>query len=101
MVSSQCKSLIKELLIKDEYQRLGSKNGASDVKNHIFFKDTRWALLRNQKPPIIPKISNPIDTCNFRTVRESLSLDFSKETLYEEAEGNPFHGFESVTLERT
>jgi protein-serine/threonine kinase len=91
---------MKGLLIKNEFNRLGSKNGASDVKNHLFFKGTRWALLRNQTPPIIPQISNPMDTCNFRTVRESVSLDFSKETLYEEAAGNPFHGFESVTLER-
>ncbi len=92
--------MIRDLLIKDEFQRLGSKSGASDVKGHSYFKGTQWALLRNQTPPIIPQVSNPMDTCNFRTVRDSLSLDFSKETLHEETEGNPFHGFESVTLER-
>lgn len=53
-VSSNCRSIIRKLLIKDENRRLGSKAGASDVKAHPFFKNTQWALLRNQTPPIIP-----------------------------------------------
>lgn len=53
-VSSNCRSIIRKLLIKDENKRLGSKAGASDVKAHPFFKNTQWALLRNQTPPIIP-----------------------------------------------
>lgn len=57
LVSSNCKSLIKKLLIKDEAKRLGSKTGAGDIKNHVFFKTTQWALLRNQKPPMIPVLT--------------------------------------------
>lgn len=53
-ISSNCRSIIRKLLIKDENRRLGSKAGASDVKAHPFFKNTQWALLRNQTPPIIP-----------------------------------------------
>lgn len=56
-ISSQCKNLIRKLLIKDEGKRLGSKMGASDIKNHPFFKNTQWALLRNQKPPMIPVLT--------------------------------------------
>lgn len=56
-VSSNCRSLIKKLLIKDETKRLGSKMGASDIKSHAFFKSTQWALLRNQKPPMIPVLT--------------------------------------------
>ncbi|KAI0464415.1 hypothetical protein LJB42_002030 [Komagataella kurtzmanii] len=56
-VSHQCKSIIKRLLIKDENLRLGSKSGASEIKAHPWFKATRWALLRNQKPPLIPVFS--------------------------------------------
>lgn len=37
-VSSNCKSLIKKLLIKEEDKRLGSKTGASEIKNHVFLK---------------------------------------------------------------
>lgn len=56
-VSSTCKSLVKKLLIKDETKRLGLKMGASDIKNHPFFKNTQWALLRNQRPPMIPVLT--------------------------------------------
>jgi protein-serine/threonine kinase len=37
-LSNPCKSIVRKLLIKDEHRRLGSKNGASDVKSHAFFK---------------------------------------------------------------
>lgn len=37
-VSSECRSLMRELLIKNEFSRLGSRAGASDVKSHVFFK---------------------------------------------------------------
>ena len=56
-VSSNCKNLIKKLLIKEEDKRLGSKTGASEIKNHVFFKNTQWALLRHQKPPMIPVLT--------------------------------------------
>lgn len=57
-ISSNCKSLIRKLLIKDEAKRLGSHSGASEIKSHPFFKNTQWALLRNQKPPMIPVINH-------------------------------------------
>lgn len=56
-ISSTCKNLIRQLLIKDENKRLGSKLGAGDIKNHPFFKNTQWALLRNQQPPLVPVLS--------------------------------------------
>lgn len=72
---SLCKSLVRKLLIKDELRRLGSRAGASDVKNHPFFRSTSWALLRHSKPPIIPNQGRGIDTLNFRNVKESHSVD--------------------------
>lgn len=68
---SLCKGVIRKLLIKDEVRRLGSRAGASDVKNHPFFKPITWALLRHMKPPMIPHQGRAIDTVNFRNVRES------------------------------
>ncbi|CAK9439535.1 uncharacterized protein LODBEIA_P36350 [Lodderomyces beijingensis] len=56
-ISSSCKNLIKKLLIKEEEKRLGSKTGASEIKNHSFFKNTQWALLRHEKPPMIPVLT--------------------------------------------
>lgn len=75
MRCSLCKSVIRKLLIKDEVRRLGSRAGASDVKNHPFFKPITWALLRHMKPPMIPHQGRAIDTVNFRSVKESGSVD--------------------------
>ncbi|KAJ3135588.1 hypothetical protein HK100_002526 [Physocladia obscura] len=113
-VSRTCRSLILNLLIKDDSRRLGSKAGAAEVKMHTFFKDVNWALLRNQKPPIIPPhFSNVQDTvANFRKISESdipgvWSFDFEHDTLMSAktpkrpaSSGgiNPFEAFESVTL---
>ncbi|KAG5358561.1 Serine/threonine-protein kinase nrc-2 [Yarrowia sp. B02] len=75
-ISSSCKNLIRKLLIKDEHKRMGSKAGASDIKNHPFFKNTQWALLRNQTPPLVPVPSRGADAVNFRTMKDSSSVDF-------------------------
>jgi protein-serine/threonine kinase len=56
-------------------RRLGSRAGASDVKNHPFFKPITWALLRHMKPPMIPHQGRAIDTINFRNMKESGSVD--------------------------
>ncbi|KAK9241062.1 kinase-like domain-containing protein [Lipomyces kononenkoae] len=78
MVSNLCKSLIRKLLCKDENKRLGSRAGASDVKAHPFFKTTQWALLRNMTPPMIPTPGDGVDAVNFRTLKESQSVDIGK-----------------------
>ncbi|GHJ86107.1 hypothetical protein NliqN6_2509 [Naganishia liquefaciens] len=126
-VTSNCKSLIRKLLIKDEHKRLGSASGASEVKLHKWFAPIKWGLLRHQTPPICPQASNGVDTVNFRTMRDSKSLDFDKHgttiiqgqagspsaadpatpgmltpkelTLEGATETNPFHEFTSVTRE--
>jgi protein-serine/threonine kinase len=93
---SLCKSAIRKLLIKDEHKRLGSNAGASEIKLHKWFAPINWGLLRNEKPPvsnrldyrsnrnlilratlqIVPAESNGVDAINFRTMRDSKSLDF-------------------------
>lgn len=106
---SLCKSIIRKLLIKDETRRLGSRAGASDIKNAPFFKTTQWALLRHMKPPIIPHQGQGIETPNFRNVKESQSvdiggsrskgvpLDSNLATPMGEV-ADPFEEFNSVTL---
>ncbi|KAF5975194.1 AGC RSK RSK-unclassified kinase [Fusarium coicis] len=76
-ISNLCKSLIRKLLIKDENRRLGARAGASDIKAHPFFRTTQWALIRHQKPPIVPHAGRGVDTVNFRNVKESESVDLS------------------------
>ncbi|GAA5988432.1 hypothetical protein JCM11641_005340 [Rhodosporidiobolus odoratus] len=77
-----CKSLIKKLLTKDEHRRLGSQSGASEVKQHKWFSSINWGLLRHQKPPIVPQISNA-EQLNFRAMRESKSLDLEGQALWQ------------------
>ncbi|PWW77789.1 kinase-like protein, partial [Tuber magnatum] len=74
-ISNVCKSLIRKLLVKDENRRLGSRAGASDVKTHPFFRSTQWALLRHMRPPMVPNAGKGIDAVNFRSVKESESVD--------------------------
>ncbi|KAM9899736.1 hypothetical protein OXX69_009355 [Metschnikowia pulcherrima] len=94
-VSSSCRSLIKKLLIKDETKRLGSRMGASDIKNHAFFKNTQWALLRHQKPPMIPVL-----TKNKKVERKPEISPSQEEPIYspQSDKEDPFASFSSVTL---
>src|SRR6478735_351495 len=82
-ISSNAKSLIRKLLCKNDEQRLGSRAGAVDVKQHPFFKNINFALLRNMTPPIKPAIHKPngIDAINFRKMQESISLDLEADGL--------------------
>lgn len=110
---SLCKSVIRKLLIKDEVKRLGSRAGASDVKNHAFFKPITWALLRHMKPPMIPHQGRAIDTINFRSVKDSGSVEIGGNEAASKLKGvpldsgmatpgteiaDPFLEFNSVTL---
>lgn len=99
-VSSSCKGLVKKLLIKDETKRLGSKMGASDIKSHAFFKNTQWALLRNQKPPMIPVLTRSKKS-EKKTDQDDIKSDeisSEKATNVEAAKEDPFANFSSVTL---
>ncbi|KAF9910967.1 serine/threonine protein kinase, AGC [Linnemannia zychae] len=78
-ITPACKAVIRDLLNKDDQFRLGSIAGASDVKQHAFFKGTNWALLRHLQPPIVPQQSFGADAVNFRQMAESFSLDIEGE----------------------
>ncbi|CAI9105241.1 OLC1v1004124C1 [Oldenlandia corymbosa var. corymbosa] len=49
--SLQVKQLIYRLLHRDPKNRLGSREGASEIKKHPFFKGVNWALVRCMSPP--------------------------------------------------
>ncbi|KAG0379886.1 serine/threonine protein kinase, AGC [Mortierella sp. AD032] len=86
-ITPACKAVIRDLLIKDDQARLGSIAGASDVKQHAFFKGTNWALLRHLQPPIIPQQSFGTDAVNFRPMAESVSLDIEGEDFVLQGQG--------------
>lgn len=55
LTNALLQDLIALLLERDVKKRLGSVAGAEDIKNHTFFKDINWALLRNTVPPFAPR----------------------------------------------
>jgi protein-serine/threonine kinase len=56
-VSFGARDLIRGLLAKEPQHRLGSKRGATEIKQHPFFEGVNWALIRCAHPPEIPKPS--------------------------------------------
>nr|AHZ63904.1 phototropin [Coleochaete scutata] len=61
-VSLAAKQLLRGLLTREPEKRLGSKRGSNELKEHAFFKDISWALIRSRSVPelVVPlKISTP------------------------------------------
>jgi len=52
LLDSACKDIIVRLLDKEERTRLGSRSGASEVKQHKWFAKMNWGLLRHTRPPV-------------------------------------------------
>nr|AML76764.1 putative LOV domain-containing protein [Freycinetia multiflora] len=50
-VSLAARQLINGLLQKDPANRLGSNTGANEIKQHPFFHDINWPLIRCMTPP--------------------------------------------------
>nr|AML78726.1 putative LOV domain-containing protein [Cunonia capensis] len=50
-VSLNAKQLMYRLLHRDPKNRLGSREGANEIKRHPFFKGVNWALVRCMSPP--------------------------------------------------
>ncbi|KAK2466352.1 hypothetical protein APHAL10511_001994 [Amanita phalloides] len=99
-VSQAGKECVTRLLDKDERTRLGSRSGASEVKQHKWFGKINWGLLRHTRPPIVPAASKGADAVNFRQLKESRSLHL-EEQREEEGKGTGgelFEAFSSVTL---
>ena len=65
-VSPEVADLIKKLCC-DTKNRLGTENGALDIKRHPFFNNVNFNQLRRRRAPpeAIPKITHPEDTSNF------------------------------------
>ncbi len=52
-ISKDCKDLLKKLLHKNPAKRMGSEKGASEIKNHAWFKNINWKDVFHKKidPP--------------------------------------------------
>ncbi|KAL7190327.1 hypothetical protein ACSBR2_022579 [Camellia fascicularis] len=54
-VSFAARDLIRGMLMKEPHHRLGYRRGATEIKQHPFFQNVNWALIRCTNPPEIPK----------------------------------------------
>ncbi|KAJ8480180.1 hypothetical protein OPV22_023907 [Ensete ventricosum] len=81
-MSLEAQDLIDKLLTEDPHQRLGA-NGASEVKQHVFFKDISWDTLARQKAAFVPSSDNAFDTSYFTS---RFSWNPSDEQIYEASE---------------
>ena len=66
-VSAEVESLLRGLLVKDPLQRLGSRGGAAQIKNHPAFQGFDWEACnaRRLRPPIQPQLASELDLSLF------------------------------------
>lgn len=67
VLSAEGRSFVKGLLNRNPKHRLGAVNDARELKEHPFFQDVDWKLLRakNIPPPFKPHLLSETDTSNF------------------------------------
>ncbi|QCE10936.1 protein-serine/threonine kinase [Vigna unguiculata] len=54
-VSFAARDLIRGLLVKEPQNRLAYRRGATEIKQHPFFHNVNWALIRCANPPEVPR----------------------------------------------
>eukprot|EP01101_Sappina_pedata_P001094 TRINITY_DN11203_c0_g1_i1.p1 TRINITY_DN11203_c0_g1~~TRINITY_DN11203_c0_g1_i1.p1 ORF type:complete len:544 (-),score=200.87 TRINITY_DN11203_c0_g1_i1:52-1662(-) len=70
VISPEARDLIEKLLT-DPKHRLGSgPGGVDEIKGHKFFRGANWSGIRNERAPMIPQLSSPIDTRYFEELDE-------------------------------
>ena len=92
-VSNACEELIRDLLNRDLQGRLRSP---PEIKDHQFFKDVNWALLRHQTPPIVPDLQGGTDTTYFSRFQAD-ELYTSDDELYDMVPHSVLKGGDSST----
>lgn len=85
-LSSDCINMIRRLCC-DQDTRLGSENGAEDLKAHPWFKGVDFNTLRDTRAEFIPRVDHPEDTSNFDTFDVD-SSDQSFDTMAKRVSSN-------------
>lgn len=67
VLSAEGRSFVKGLLNRNPKHRLGAIKDAAELKEHPFFQDVDWNLLKAKDipPPFKPHLSSETDTSNF------------------------------------
>jgi len=66
-VSNKLRNLFEGLFQKKPENRLGTKTGASEIKNHPWFQgvDFNALLAKKAKAPFVPNLKSEIDVAYF------------------------------------
>ncbi|KAJ1555380.1 serine/threonine protein kinase psk1 [Cladochytrium tenue] len=86
-LSSFARDILVKLLRKDPLKRLGSgPTRTAEIQAHAFYRKINWQdlLARRVVPPIVPTITDPLDTSNFDDVFTHLPV-----TLESSPESSP------------
>uniref|UniRef100_A0A7C8YWQ5 non-specific serine/threonine protein kinase n=1 Tax=Opuntia streptacantha TaxID=393608 RepID=A0A7C8YWQ5_OPUST len=77
-LESHARDLISGLLNKDPTRRVGSRQGAAEVKTHPFFNGLNFALVRTLTPPAIPakKREDATATASLKEAGKSTVFDY-------------------------
>ena len=93
-------NLLKGLFKKNPVQRIGTKKGATELKNHVWFKDFKWDDLLDKKLQIgslnKPTLKSDIDTAYFASNVVDMELSSnneSKSVISEAKTHDPYLGF--------
>jgi len=97
-ISEEAKDLIKNLLIFNPQNRLGSgNNGGNKVKNHKYFSSVNWndVWAKKIEPPFKPKLNNEEDLKYFDSsfTDESIGSLLGKNSYRERGFSNEYKGF--------
>lgn len=101
----EAQDLIRKLC-SDPNDRIG-KDGADEIKEHVYFSGVDFTRLHQEKAPHVPTIRNPTDTSNFDPVpEEAIMEDDSDEhgeqrnthTRKEGGAGGPEYAFYEFTF---
>ncbi|KAK4754824.1 hypothetical protein SAY87_008581 [Trapa incisa] len=71
-VSLAARQLINALLQRDPGRRLGSKNGANEIKQHPFFRGINWPLIRGMNPP---PLEAPLQLINEESIAKEVQWE--------------------------
>mgnify|MGYP001759149365 CR=1 FL=1 len=100
-MSAPGKAFIKKLLVKDEHKRLGSQLGASEVKQHRWFAQISWGLLRNQTPPIRPRTVDARALVQAAMADPGRTHEWEHQSVVRVEADDVFYDFRNVTVTRS
>ena len=103
--SSESTDLLSKLLKQAPDERIGCwEAGATDIKQHPFFRGVDWdgLLLKRVVPPFIPETENDLDVQNVAQefLTESIPSDFGQPLTFEPASADLRNTLTSLSEEK-